>query len=311
MLGWSLALVLLILGVETGKGTYNADRDSLHTLLIAGLGAILPGSLVGFFGQLSTMGFVIIANLPQLFISILYYLYSGVFTCMVMSNEYSTYGSQYADTGRLDPKHKPPLYTLPGKIKNFITRRPQGSDIGDLTPQAAGLRVSSENGPRGAQRGTYFLNLPFRCAIPLLLASTSLHFFASQSIFLAQVNTVDNDGSPNQYYYIQACGWSALCIVISLVIGAVMILAMIGFAVLRKYHGGIPVAGSCSLVISAACHGPAEDEITAQGRDRDAAFSQVSYGELGVVQMSQGEETWKAGFGPGRIYQLVEGRSYL
>ena len=89
------------------------------------MGAILPGSLVGFFGQLSTIGFVIIANLPQLVISVLYYLYSGVFTCMVISHEYSTYGSQYAETARLAPKYKPPLHKLPAKIKKFLLRHSQ------------------------------------------------------------------------------------------------------------------------------------------------------------------------------------------
>jgi hypothetical protein len=230
---------------------------------------------------------------------------------MVISHEYSTYGSQYAETARLAPKHKPPLHKLPAKIKNFLLRRSPEVEIESLTPQAAGLRVSSANGPRGAQRGTYFLNLPFRYAIPLLLGSTSLHFFASQSIFLAQVSTVDSDGSPNQYYYIQTCGWSALCTLISLIIGAVMISAMIGFAVFKTFRDGISLAGSCSLVISAACHGLAEDESEAADRDRDAPVSAVSYGELGVVEMSQSAEVWKAGFGPGRIYQLVEGRSYM
>jgi len=48
-----------------------------------------------------------------------------------------------------------------------------------------GLRISSE--PRGSQRSTYFLSLPYRFAIPLMAASGLLHWMVSQSIFFAAI----------------------------------------------------------------------------------------------------------------------------
>src|ERR1700753_3703235 len=48
-----------------------------------------------------------------------------------------------------------------------------------------GLRVS--NKPTGEQRGTHFLQLPFRWGIPLIILSVVLHWLSSQSIFLVSM----------------------------------------------------------------------------------------------------------------------------
>jgi hypothetical protein len=57
-----------------------------------------------------------------------------------------------------------------------------------------GLRVS-EN-PRGAQRSTYFLQLPYRYAIPLLIVSSAMHWMVSQSLFLVTVLRYQPGGTP-------------------------------------------------------------------------------------------------------------------
>ncbi|OWY47111.1 hypothetical protein AALT_g11996 [Alternaria alternata] len=48
-----------------------------------------------------------------------------------------------------------------------------------------GLRVHTH--PRGAQRATYFLQLPWRYSAPMILAGALLHWLASQSIFVVSV----------------------------------------------------------------------------------------------------------------------------
>ncbi|KAF2476761.1 uncharacterized protein BDR25DRAFT_375874 [Lindgomyces ingoldianus] len=48
-----------------------------------------------------------------------------------------------------------------------------------------GLRVSTKQ--QGAQRSTYFLQLPYRYAVPLMVFSTVIHWLASQSIFVVSV----------------------------------------------------------------------------------------------------------------------------
>jgi hypothetical protein len=54
------------------------------------------------------------------------------------------------------------------------------------------LRVSE---PKPGQRSTYFLQLPHRYAIPLMILSGVLHWSVSQSIFLAQVASFDKFGN--------------------------------------------------------------------------------------------------------------------
>lgn len=62
--------------------------------------------------------------------------------------------------------------------------------------QRKGLRVSAQ--PRGAQRSTYFLSLPYRNAIPFIILSTLMHWLMSESLFLVMIEayTVDLERDP-------------------------------------------------------------------------------------------------------------------
>ncbi|KAF0316725.1 hypothetical protein GQ607_016067, partial [Colletotrichum asianum] len=116
--------------------------------------------------------------------------------------------------------------------------------------RARGLRVSSA--PRGAQRQTYFLQLPYRYSIPLICFSGSLHWLISQSLFL--VNLEIYTPSNGNVSSLTACGWSPLGILCVLAVGILMIGFLVISARRRLRFGGIPVTGSCSAAISAACH---------------------------------------------------------
>lgn len=116
------------------------------------------------------------------------------------------------------------------------------------------LRVSS---PIGQQRDTYWLNIPFRYAIPMTIMSGLFHWLASQSIFLVQI-TVLNAYTREPYRRISTCGFSPVAIILCTVLGTVI--AIGGFAIGRfRYAPGMSVAGSCSAAISAACHPLPED----------------------------------------------------
>lgn len=121
------------------------------------------------------------------------------------------------------------------------------------------LRVSN---PKPGQRSTYFLQLPYRYAIPLIILSGILHWSVSQSIFIAQVASFSSDGRLKDPAAISTCGYSPIAIIITLVIGSFLATFM---AVLsrRLYKPGIPLAGSCSAAISAACHGRSDIDTTA------------------------------------------------
>jgi hypothetical protein len=112
------------------------------------------------------------------------------------------------------------------------------------------LRVSE---PRGKQRSTYRLSLPYRYSIPMLVASAVLHWLLSQSIFLEQVTVLRPSGQVDTEHSLNCLGWSALALSLLLIVGCLMIVAL--FLVgLRKYDTGIPLTRISSIAIGAACH---------------------------------------------------------
>lgn len=128
------------------------------------------------------------------------------------------------------------------------------------------LRVTT---PREQQRSTYRLQLPYRYGIPLLMASSVLHWLVSQSIFLARVNVVDSQNLEVVDAGLSTCGYSPIAIIFAIILGSVIVLVGIANG-LRKARVGMPLVGSCSAAISAACHPPKEDV--------DASLKRVMWG---------------------------------
>ncbi|KAI8714849.1 hypothetical protein NCS52_01205800 [Fusarium sp. LHS14.1] len=114
----------------------------------------------------------------------------------------------------------------------------------DFGRKRKGLRVSSD--PRGDQRSRYFLQLPYRWSIPLILMSMLIHWMLSQSIFLVPIELEDE--------FATTCGYSPVAIFAVIIAAVAMALAVVitGY---RRLPTSMPVVGSCSLVIAAACHG--------------------------------------------------------
>ena len=118
------------------------------------------------------------------------------------------------------------------------------------------LRVTS---PQGAQRSTYYLQLPYRYAIVLMIISSLLHWLISQTIFLVNISVFDTNDLEQPAQAVSTCGWSATGLYTTLVAGLVMVAIAIGFGS-RKYHPGMPIITSCSRAIAAACHPAPGDE---------------------------------------------------
>lgn len=176
--------------------------------------------------DLGTMRPILLANTPQLLISIAYFSYNGLLTSMLSAAEYSSYG---------------------------VERKP--------------LRVTN---PIGLQRSTYWLSVPFRYSIPLLIAFAILHWLVSQSIFYVFVigpKTIDGDPTS----LASTCGYSPIAIIFAIGVGTLMVLTLPALG-LRRFKSKMPVAGSSSLVISAACHPPRAD--------RGAACERVMWGKI-------------------------------
>ena len=133
------------------------------------------------------------------------------------------------------------------------------------------LRVAS---PMRVQRSTYWLQLPYRYGLPLSLTCSLMHWLISQSIFLARVDVYNPRGSTFTESFrillhsdrIPTCGYSVPAIMLALTLGTMMLLALVTIGH-RNLDNDIPLAGSCSLAIRAACHQPSGDE--------DAAFEPI------------------------------------
>lgn len=64
---------------------------------------------------------------------------------------------------------------------------------------------------------------------------------------------------------VSTCGYSPIAIVFSIILGSLITLITIGGS-LKRMEPATPLVGTCSAVVSAACHGPAADEYAALGK---------------------------------------------
>ena len=220
----SCVATLIVAGALLGRSLSCTEPNnrSISHLWSLGFGKVNSETLMHLYSDTymskpATVIFtVLLANTPQIILSFLYFTYNGIFTCMLLAEEWSAYGFK----------------------KRF-------------------LRVTS---PSGGQRSTYRLQLPYRYGVPLLIASSVLHWLVSQSIFLARVDVFDPTGFDMDGWDdggISTCGYSPMAIIFVIFFGFIVLLVGIcnGFMEL----GGMPLAGSCSAAISAACHPPETD----------------------------------------------------
>ncbi|KAJ6190749.1 hypothetical protein N7519_000770, partial [Penicillium mononematosum] len=114
-----------------------------------------------------------------------------------------------------------------------------------------GLRVSTL--PRGSQRSTYFLSLPYRYSLPLLTISGILHWLISQSLYLVSIKSYGIGLTREPAEDTTTCGYSPAVILSTLSVGVAMLVCLVLIS-FKRLKSGMPVAGSCSLAIAAACH---------------------------------------------------------
>ncbi len=140
------------------------------------------------------------------------------------------------------------LYVLANGI---FTNMALAGEWNSFSNNRKGLRVSTS--PQGNQRTSHFLSLPYRFGLPFIGLTTLLHWLISQSIFLVSVNAYDESVRRYPRSDVMALGYSPLAIIITICVG---ILLPAGSLLLgsRRFKSGMPIAGSCSLAIAAACH---------------------------------------------------------
>ncbi|KAB8207648.1 hypothetical protein BDV34DRAFT_223209 [Aspergillus parasiticus] len=242
---WGACILLWLASIVVGlvflfKGINLVGAQNAFTM---GFGALSLNAIVNTSGYrggtaASIVTTSIVANLPQLLLSGLYFMYNAVLTGMASAYEWSMFAYQQTT-----------------------------------------LRVTL---PWGSQRETYWLQLPWRYSLPLLACSTIIHWLISQSIFLINLKIYQPNNElltrPNTHFpsasdsgVITACGYSPLAIITAIAV-AILMFAILTTVSTFKLKPDIPVVGSCSVAISAACHPPEEDS--------DAAGKPLSWGAV-------------------------------
>jgi hypothetical protein len=169
-------------------------------------------------------------------------------------------------------------------------------DWSKFLEQRKGLRVSSI--PQGDQRGTYMLQLPFRTAIPLMVLSVLLHWLVSQSFFIVNVEGYEN-GHRYFDWDILSCGFSPLAIILLFVVCLVMFSWLIRMG-LRNATSAMPLVGSCSVAIAAACH-------PGRGNDKEDAYDKIQWGVMEMYSSSYGH----CGFSSREVSKPDSNASYI
>ncbi|KAF8418409.1 hypothetical protein EV426DRAFT_720607 [Tirmania nivea] len=124
--------------------------------------------------------------------------------------------------------------------------------------------------PQGEQRETYWLQLPYRYALPLMACSAFIHWSTSQALFFTRLR-IDNDT-------FSRVGYSVLATVVSLGFGGLLLLVVCLFG-FRHYQNDMPTVGSCSAAISAACH--PIGALTRRQRE-ELVLKPLQWGDVGV-----------------------------
>lgn len=161
------------------------------------------------------------------------------------------------------------------------------------------LRVSRPC-PRTAQRSTYWLNLPYRFIVPIMGLVAILHWLSARSIFFVQLTPYDINGVAVPAAKFDSCAISVTAIFYATVIIATLVVALLGFS-LCSLPPGMPIAGSCSLAISAAAH-------AAEGEDDPGALP-LMYGVL-ETDSRDGLEEVRVGFSSRAVSALKKGKGY-
>lgn len=112
----------------------------------------------------------------------------------------------------------------------------------------------------------------------------------SQSLFLALVDVVDSNGELDDSNSISTVGYSCIPIFFAIIVGVVAVTAGVlnGF---RRYNASIPLVGSCSAAISAACHRPSDDSSASQLPLKWGCINTDSGNNIGHCSLSSFEVT--------------------
>ena len=100
------------------------------------------------------------------------------------------------------------LSTVYFSYNQLLTSMMMASEYNDFAITRKALRVSE---PKGEQRSTYYLQLPYRYAIPLIVSSGVLHWLTSQALFQVKIIFFSYTGELQPHLNLTTCKY-VLCI---------------------------------------------------------------------------------------------------
>ena len=105
------------------------------------------------------------------------------------------------------------------------------------------------------QRSTYWLSIPYQYGIPVMALFTILHWLVSQGVYFLLVIPYNTDGNPMYAEKKSTPTYSYMPLIIAGALLGVLGIMIVGMS-FRRLKSAIPLAGTCSAAISAACHLP-------------------------------------------------------
>ncbi|KAI9888351.1 MAG: hypothetical protein M1814_000558 [Vezdaea aestivalis] len=262
--GITLPLLGLKEGLEALSGFYHVGNP----IRKYGFGVTNADTIFVISQGWGLMANIIVANVPQLLLSVLYVTYNGLFTCQLVTAEWTAFGT----------RHKPLRVTNPsaGQTSTYYLGLPYTYSVPLLIMSSLLHWLFS--------RSLFFVNIVFYNSRGQSFRQMSTKKTQASSTSLPVFNKTGayDDTIPDPATAI--CVYSPLAIVIS----ASLATALIIFGILhgfRRYPRGMPLAATCSASLAAACH-PRPEEVP------ELAFGPIRWGvvsrnpESGVGHLS-------------------------
>lgn len=264
---------MVTVGSLLGYGIYSLPDDtprSLAFLASLGFGTVDPRTAMSWIRK-DLLSNVMLANTPQVILSMLYFSYNALFTSFLLSHEWVSYA------------HK--------KKGLRVSADPVGAQRTDYFLQLP-----------------YRFGVPLMALSGLLhwLVSQSIFLVSIDfyDVFGSPTITWDTRLEPSAFQKAESmktCGYSPIAIMTVIVVGAFMVLGIVAFGHV-PYKQGMTLAGNCSMAISAACH--LDRRVDRNGLE--TAREKVQWGVVSVGDDGVGH----CGFTTGSVVAPVVGEMY-
>jgi hypothetical protein len=117
---------------------------------------------------------------------------------------------------------------------NVLTSMLASAEYDSYGVRRAGLRVSWPK-KNTSQRSTYWLSIPYKYCVPLLVTYMALHWTVSQSLFYVLIVPYGPDLQIDSSGAASSLAYSPVAILVSIILGGVMVTGLLVMALFRRY----------------------------------------------------------------------------